>query len=82
MVKQNVRGARAGKLDEVKAIKDNCGVDVIAITISWCTSSAPDGPPSRCRGSTFTGGTDKMAANTEVSPAMCETQFQLNTAPN
>ena len=44
MVNTNVRGALAGKLDEIKVIKVNYGVDVIAITETWCTSCIPDGP--------------------------------------
>ena len=31
MVNTNVRGELAGKLDEIKVMKDNYGVDVIAI---------------------------------------------------
>ena len=45
LVNTNVRGELAGKLDEIKVIKDNYGVDVIAITETWCTSSIPDGRP-------------------------------------
>ena len=36
-------GELAGKLDEIKVKKDNYGVDIIAITETWCTSSIPDG---------------------------------------
>ena len=39
MVNTNVRGELAGKLDEIKVMKDNYGVDVIAIT--WYTSNIP-----------------------------------------
>ena len=46
LVNTNVRGALAGKLDDIKVIKDNYFVDIIAITETWCTSSIPDGPVS------------------------------------
>ena len=69
MVNTNVRGELAGKLDEIKVMKDNYGVDVIAIT--WYTSNI--------RGLIFTGGTDKPAANAEVSPDMFKIRFQQLT---
>jgi len=43
-VNTNVRGALAGKLNEIKVIKENVGVGVIAITETVCTSNIPDGP--------------------------------------
>ena len=81
MVNTNVRGSLTGKLDDIKVIKDNYGVDVNAITETWCTSNISDGPLS-LSGLTFTGGADNTTANPEVSPAMFETRFQLNTGPN
>ena len=38
----NIRGALASKLDEIKITKDDFGMDVLAITETWCTSSIPD----------------------------------------
>ena len=72
MIITNIRGELANKLDEIKVITENHGVYVIAITKTRCTSSTRR--PPRCLGSTFTGGTDKTAADTEVSPATFETR--------
>ena len=43
IINTNIRGALASKIDEIKVIKDNYGMDVLAITEIWCTSSIPDG---------------------------------------
>ena len=42
-ISTNIRGALASKIDEIKVIKDNYGVDVLAGTETWCTSRIPDG---------------------------------------
>ena len=43
IINTNIRGALANKIDEIKVIKDNYGVDVLAVTETWCTSRMPDG---------------------------------------
>ena len=55
LINTNVRGKLAGKLDKIKVVKDNYGVDVIAITETWYTSCTPGGP-LLLSGSTFTRG--------------------------
>ena len=42
IINTNIRGALASKIDEIKVIKDNYGVDVLAVTETWCTSRIPD----------------------------------------
>ena len=43
VINTNIRGALASKIDEIKVIKDNYGVDVLAVTETWCTCRIPDG---------------------------------------
>ena len=43
IINTNFRGALACKVDEIKIIKDNYGVGVLAVTETWYTSRIPDG---------------------------------------
>ena len=79
IINTNIRGALASKIDEIKVIKDNYGVDVLAVTETWCTSRIPDGC-SRYPVSTSTRGTDKMAVNMGGLFAMYEIQSRLSNA--